>query len=184
MSNSYAQPVLRTADLSESLRIVERLLAIADTSELEVDFEALVSSAAYLPTLEQMLPTAEWWAAGAGGSWGLVDSPPAHSVVRLRSWANPPVLVEPFLEAVGDSPTIVRWDFTGWPEAPEAGLGRGGTRGAFVTLCAYANDLELEEPAADHSVFVHVKEIDAERGLWLANQVGLRVLGDLVMAPY
>ncbi|MET7746697.1 hypothetical protein [Streptomyces sp. NPDC005385] len=184
MSNSYAQPVLRTADLSKGLRIVERLLAIADTSELEVDFEALVYSAAYLPTLVDVLPDAEWWAEGDGGAWGLVNNPSAHSVARLRSWANPPGLVQRFLKAVGDSPAIVRWDFTGWPEAPAVGLGESGTRGAYVTLCAYARDLELEEPAADHSVFVHFKEIDAERGPWLAYQIGLRVLGDPVMAPY
>ncbi|MET9904639.1 hypothetical protein [Streptomyces sp. NPDC006446] len=184
MSNSYAQPILRTTDLSEGLRIVERLLEIADTSELDVDFEALVSSAQYLPALVEMLPDAEWWAEGDGGSWGRVDDPAAHRLVRLRSWANPPEVVESFLKAVGDSPATVRWDFTGWPEAPEVGLGEGGSRGAFVTLCVHARDLDLEEPAADHSVFVHVKEIEAERAPWLASQVGLRVIGDLVMAPY
>ncbi|MFE8014004.1 hypothetical protein ACFU3O_14835 [Streptomyces antibioticus] len=92
--------------------------------------------------------------------------------------------MEPFLTAVGDSPATVRWDFNAWPEAPETGLRVGGTRGAFVTLCAHARDLDLEEPAADHTVFVHVKQVEAERVPWLAAQVGLRVIGDLVMAPY
>lgn len=62
--------------------------------------------------------------------------------------------------------------------------GYGGTRGAFVTLCVNARDLELEEPATDHTVFVHVKQIEAERAPWLAAQVGLQVIGDLVMTPY
>ncbi|MEU0186618.1 hypothetical protein ABZ312_36465 [Streptomyces sp. NPDC006207] len=96
----------------------------------------------------------------------------------------PPESVGPFLTAVGGSPASVRWDFNGWPEAPEIGLGIGGTRGAFVTLCVNARDLELEEPATDHTVFVHVKQIEAGRAPWLAAQAGLRVIGDLVMAPY
>jgi hypothetical protein len=53
-----------------------------------------------------------------------------------------------------------------------------------VTLCMHVRDLELEEPAPDHTVFVHVKEIEAERAPWLAAQVGLSVIGDLEMAPY
>ncbi len=55
---------------------------------------------------------------------------------------------------------------------------------AFVTLCAHARDLDLEEPAADCTVFVHVKQAEAERAPWIAAQAGLRVIGDLVMAPY
>ncbi|WUD70692.1 hypothetical protein OG937_02840 [Streptomyces sp. NBC_00510] len=53
-----------------------------------------------------------------------------------------------------------------------------------MTLCVNARDLELEEPATDHTVFVHVKQIEAERAPWLAAQVGLQVIGDLVMTPY
>ncbi|MDX2645628.1 hypothetical protein PV341_19090 [Streptomyces sp. PA03-1a] len=53
-----------------------------------------------------------------------------------------------------------------------------------MTLCVNARDLELEEPATDHTVFVHVKQIEAGRAPWLAAQAGLRVIGDLVMAPY
>ncbi|MEU9651330.1 hypothetical protein AB0E00_20765 [Streptomyces sp. NPDC048110] len=74
---------------------------------------------------------------------------------------------------MGDNPAAVRWDFNAWPEAPEVGLG-GGTRGAFVTLCANARDLDLEEAAADYTVFVHVKQVEGERAQWLAAQGGLR----------
>lgn len=178
MSNSYAQPVLRTPDLSEGLRTVERLLGIADLRDLEVDFDVLVSSAHVLTALLELFPDAELWAEGgrSGSS--------AHLPVRLRSWAAPPEVVGPFLAARGGSPATVRWDFMGWPAAPEVGLGCGGARGAFVTLCVNARDLELEEPATDHTLFVHVKQIEAERAPWLAAQVGLRVIGDLVMAPY
>lgn len=185
MSNSYAQPILRTADLSEALRIVERLLGIADLRDLEVDFEVRISSAQTLSPVLKLLPNAEWWAEDDGdGSSAKGDEPSAHLPIRLKSWAMSPEIVEPFLDAVGNNPATVRWDFMGWPEAPEAGLGVGGARGAFVTLCVNAHDLELEELATDHMVFVHVKQIEAERAPWLAAQVGLRVIGDLVMAPY
>ncbi|MGW0943869.1 hypothetical protein ACWD4O_15150 [Streptomyces sp. NPDC002623] len=185
MSNSYAQPILRTADLSEGLRIVERLLGIADLEELEVDFEAQVSSTQTLSALLELLPDIDWGVPGdVGGSSTKGDDPSEHLPIWLRAWAMPPETVTPFLNAVGDSPATVRWDFAGWPEAPEVGLGEGGTRGAFVTLCVNVRDLELKEPSTDHTVFVHVKQIEAERAPWLAAQVGLTVIGDLVMAPY
>ncbi|MEV5931600.1 hypothetical protein AB0L56_02220 [Streptomyces sp. NPDC052079] len=53
-----------------------------------------------------------------------------------------------------------------------------------MTLCLNSRDLDLEVPATDHTVFVHVKQFEAERAPWLAAQVGLQVIGDLVMAPY
>lgn len=185
MSNSYAQPILRTVDLSEGLRIVERLLGIADLRNLEVDFDARISSPHSLSQVLAVLPDADWGADGERcGTSDARDDPSAYLPIWLRRWAGAPETVEPFLKAVGDSPAAVRWDFNAWPEAPEAGLEVGGTRGAFVTLCAHARDLDLEEPAADYTVFVHVKQVEAERAPWLAAQVGLGVIGDLVMAPY
>ncbi|MEV7239578.1 hypothetical protein AB0N06_38780, partial [Streptomyces sp. NPDC051020] len=80
-------------------------------------------------------------------------------------------------------PAMVRWDFSGWPEAPEVGLGCGGTRGAYVTVSVNARDLYLEEPATDHTVYVHVKQVEAQRAAWLAARVGLEVIGELHMAP-
>ncbi|WP_307035929.1 hypothetical protein [Streptomyces canus] len=185
MSNSYAQPILRTADLSEGFRTVERLLGIADLGDLEVDFDVRISSTRSLSAVLAVLPDAEWWAEGGrGGSSERMDDPSAFLPIRLRGWAGAPGTVKPFLQAVGDSPATVRWDFNAWPEAPEVDLGVGGTRGAFVTLCVHARDLDLEEPAADYTVFVHVTQVEAERAPWLAAQVGLRVIGDSVMAPY
>ncbi|MGW1728784.1 hypothetical protein ACWCQK_38705 [Streptomyces sp. NPDC002306] len=185
MSNSYAQPILRTADLAEALRIVKRLLGIADLSELEVDFEAQVSSTQTLSALLELLPDVDWGVQGdVDGSSKKGDNPSENLPIWLRAWAMPPGTVEPFLNAVGDGPATVRWDFSGWPAAREVGLGEGGTRGAFVTLCLNVRDLELKEPSTDHTIFVHVKQIEAERAPWLAAQVDLTVIGDLVMAPY
>jgi hypothetical protein len=177
VSNSYAQPILRTADAGEGLRTVARLLEVADTSGLEVDYEAVVSSGSVLTRLLELLPRAEWWAEGGVGGG-------EHLPVRVRSWGNGPDVVLPLVRAGGSEPAAVRWDFAGWPAAPEVGLGVGGSRGAFVTLCLNALDLDLEHPAAEHTVFVHVKQVEATRAPWLAARVGRRVIGELVMAPY
>ncbi len=184
MSHSYAQPILRTADPAAAMRVVQRLLAIADTSELEVDFEARVSSAPTMAALMGLLRDTDWWAEeDRKGSSEAGDDPLAHLPVRMLRWALPPAFVDPLVQATGRAPATVRWDFSGWPEAPEVGLGAGGCRGAFVTLCLNCRDLDLEVPATDHTVFVHVKQVEAERAPWLAARVGLQVIGELVMSP-
>jgi hypothetical protein len=167
------------------LSVVERLLEIADTSELDVDYEAVVSSASTLSRLLKLLPDTDWWAEGGrGGSSQDGSNPEEHLPVRLQSWANAPDIVGPLVQATGTESAAVRWDFASWPAAPEVGLGVGGPRGAFVTLCLNAHDLDLEEPATDHTVFVHVKQAEAVRAPWLATQVGQQVIGDLVIAPH
>jgi hypothetical protein len=185
MANSYAQPILRTTNLAEALRIVEQLLEIADTRSLEVDFEARVASIQSLTPLMGLIPHAEWWSEEeSGGSSNKRDDPAAHLPVFLQCWAMSPAIVQPLLKAVGDTPATVRWDFASWPAAPEVGLDIGGSRGAFVTLCVNARDLDLTVPATDHTVFVHVKQFEARRASWLASQIGLQVIGNLVMAPH
>ncbi|MEU6106469.1 hypothetical protein [Streptomyces flaveolus] len=185
MSNSYAQAVLRTTDVAEALRVAGRLLDLADTGELEVDFEARVSTTRELERLSGAMPDADWWSCGADrhGSSGNGDCPSQCLPISMSRWCMVPETVEPFLAAAGNVPAMVRWDFSGWPEAPEAGLGRGGSRGAYVTVCVNARDLYLEEPAADHTVYVHVKQVEAQRAAWLAAQVGMEVIGELQMAP-
>ncbi|MET7775998.1 MULTISPECIES: hypothetical protein [Streptomyces] len=42
MSNSRAAAVLTTPDLAEALRAVRTLLAIADATQAEADFEAVI----------------------------------------------------------------------------------------------------------------------------------------------
>lgn len=185
VSNSYAQPILRTTELAEGLRIVEQLLNLADTSDLEVDFEARARSKHALKPLLDVLPTADCWTEEDGdGQPSSANAASPHLPAWLQSWGMAPDIVQSLLPVVGDTPATLRWDFSGWPEAPEVGLEVGGTRGAFVTLCMNVRDLDLMEPAADHTVFVHVKQVEAERAPWLAARVGCRVIGDLVMAPH
>ncbi|ROQ62616.1 hypothetical protein EDD93_5336 [Streptomyces sp. 840.1] len=185
MSNSYAQAVLRTTDIAEALRVAGQLLDLADTGELEVDFEARVSTPRELERLSAVMPNADWWSHGADrhGSSKKGDSPSQHLPLFMSRWCMADEDVEAFLVAAGDAPAMVRWDFSGWPEAPEVGLGCGGTRGAYVTLCVNARDLCLQEPATDHTVYVHVKQVEAQRAAWLAARVGLDVIGELHMAP-
>ncbi|MEV7600958.1 hypothetical protein AB0O91_26670 [Kitasatospora sp. NPDC089797] len=177
MSNSYAQAVLRTTDVAEALRVAGQLLDLADTGELEVDFEARVSTPRELARLTEVMPDADSWSYGADrhGSSRDGDSPSECLPILMSRWCMAPEDVEAFLAAAGSVPVMVRWDFSSWPEAPEVGLGFGGTRGAYVTVCVNARDLYLEEPATDHTVYVHVKQVEAQRAAWLAAQVGLEV---------
>ncbi|MFF2412802.1 hypothetical protein [Streptomyces sp. NPDC058092] len=185
MSNSYAQAVLRTTDVAETLRVAGQLLDLADTGELEVDFEARVSTTRELERLSGVMPNADWWSYGADrhGSSRNGDSPSECLPIIMSRWCMAQEAVAAFLTVVGNVPAMVRWDFSGWPEAPEVGLGPGGTRGAYVTVCVNARDLYLEEPAPDHTVYVHVKQVEAQRAAWLAARVGLEVIGELQMAP-
>ncbi|WLQ37975.1 hypothetical protein P8A18_33025 [Streptomyces castrisilvae] len=185
MSNSYALPILRTSDLAEAVRVVEVLLEIADLRDLEVDYEAAVSSPNTLKMLLELLPYARWYARdGEITSSQASDESSMHLPLRLRALAEPPETVHGFTATLNGTPATVRWDFMGWPAAPEIGMDIGGARGAFVTLCINLHDLELEEPASDHTVYVHVKYFETQRAHWLAEQVGLQVIGDGVEAPY
>ncbi|QXE38665.1 hypothetical protein KQY30_35030 [Streptomyces sp. GMY02] len=185
MSNSYAQAILRTTDVAEAVRVAGLLLNLADTRELEVDFEAGVSTPHDLERLSEVLPDADWWSYGTArrGSSRSGDSPSECLPIFMSRWCLGPDSVEAFLAAARNVPAMVRWDFSGWPAAPEIGLGCGGTRGAYVTVCVNARDVYLEDLATDHTVYVHVKQIEAQRSTWLAAQVGLQVIGELQMAP-
>ncbi|MFI9721994.1 hypothetical protein ACIHFE_20415 [Streptomyces sp. NPDC052396] len=136
--------------------VAMRLREFADTSSLEVDFDERFSSTEALEPLIELLPEAEWWSDGIGhGSSGHGDRPSDHLPVRLQSWCMSPDAVGDLLAAVGKSPATVRWDFSGWPEAPDV-----------------------------QTVFVHVKQVEAKGAGWLTAQVGLRVTGNSVMAPW
>ncbi|MFF7341605.1 hypothetical protein ACFZAT_30360 [Streptomyces sp. NPDC008163] len=184
MSNSHAVPILRTADLAVALRAVDGLLGIADLRDLEIDYTAVISSPDALKALTELVPYATWFACDDDGSSKPGDDPSAYLPIHWRALAEEPETVPRFLEVLNGTPATVRWDFMGWPAAPEAGLGTGGARGAFVTLCVNVHDLELNEPADDYMVYVHVKQFEAERAPWLAAQIGLRVIGEGVQAPY
>lgn len=182
MSNSYAQAVLRTADTSEALAIVGHLLGISDTSELEVDFEFKVDEV--VPeSMKALLPGLEWWSEADEGPTS-PDGRPSARPLRARVWSESPDKIGEFLDFTGGGLSAsVRWDFTSWPSAPEVGLDICGTRGSFMTLCVNADDLYLDEPGANHTLYVHTKYYERERIGWLAAQVHLSPFGPFVMAP-
>lgn len=184
MSNSYAQAVLRTPDLGEALGVAHQLLALADTSGMDVTFLARVHTSQALEKLSEILTDLSWWSESTDRPASSDDGadPAGHLPVQVKSFCQKPEAVDGFLAAVGDGASVVSWDFPSWPEAPEIGLGIGGERGAYVSLCVNARDLYLDEPSDDHTVYVHVKQVEAERAPWLAAQVGLHVFGELVMA--
>ncbi|MFE7712688.1 hypothetical protein ACFU6I_44775 [Streptomyces sp. NPDC057486] len=184
MSNSYAQAVFRTPDLGKALEVAHQLLALAETSGMVVTFLARVHASQTLEELSEILTELSWWSESADrpASSDDSDDPAGHLPVRVKSFCQEPDTVDAFLAAVGNGASVVCWDFSSWPEAPEVGLGIGGERGAYVSLCVNARDLYLDEPSDDHTVYVHVKQVEAERAPWLAAQVGLHVFGELVMA--
>ncbi|MGW5974747.1 hypothetical protein [Streptomyces sp. NPDC055186] len=84
---------------------------------------------------------------------------------------------------VGPNRGEVNWEALRWPDAPELGF-RGESKHAEVTLLFNTSARDLDEPADDHTVLVHVRSIsvDGRRmrepyAHWLAKQVGLTVIG-------
>ena len=52
-----------------------------------------------------------------------------------------------------------------------------------MTVCVNARDFQLDQPATDHIVYVHVKQAEAGRAPWPAARAGLQVIGEPRMAP-
>jgi hypothetical protein len=70
-----------------------------------------------------------------------------------------------------------------WPDAPEVGFD-GESKHAEVTLLFNTPTRELDEPADDHTVLVHVRSVSIggrqmrePYAHWLAKQMGLTVIG-------
>ncbi|MFI7338629.1 hypothetical protein ACIBUY_11890 [Streptomyces sp. NPDC050085] len=182
MSNSAAAAVLTTADLSGAIRAVRTLLALAGVGHGEVDVEAVISSPDALARVRDVLPGLEWWAAAGKehGSSDGGDAPAGCLPVRVFDWGRPLDRAEPFAAAVGPDPAAVRWDLDAWPAVPEAGLPEVSQKYAYLTLTVHSRDLYQDEPAQDHTVHVHVEDLDADgtdRVHWLAAQVGGRFTG-------
>ncbi|MGW0817990.1 hypothetical protein ACWD00_33050 [Streptomyces viridiviolaceus] len=88
-----------------------------------------------------------------------------------------------FTAAIGPNLCEINWDSLCWPDAPELGL-LGESKHAEVTLLLNTRTRELDEPAADHTVLVHVRSISVDgrqiRGAVRAlarHAVGLTVTG-------
>ncbi|MFB8003548.1 hypothetical protein [Nocardia sp. NPDC056000] len=188
MSNSYAFPAHRTPDLAEALRVVDQLLALADTSQLELDFDIAVTTPEALTRLLAVLPEADWWCIDPERETE-VDSPssrrgddPYTSLpIHFSHWCVPPEYLHSALEAIGSEMAAIRWDFTAWPPIPELKLDSSG-RCAYITLSINALTIWPDEPSPDHTVHIHAAQRYPERARWLAAQVGLEIIGDPEMS--
>ncbi|MEW1681761.1 hypothetical protein [Streptomyces sp. NPDC093594] len=88
-----------------------------------------------------------------------------------------------FAAAIGLSRGWINWEWLCWPDAPELDF-LGERKHAEVSLLFNTRTRELDEPADDHTVLLHVRSgcIDGRQvrepyAHWLAEQVGLTVIG-------
>ncbi|MFE7584914.1 hypothetical protein ACFU5Y_25515 [Streptomyces gardneri] len=66
-----------------------------------------------------------------------------------------------FTAAIGPNVGLINWESLQWPDAPEAGF-HGESKHAEVTLLLNTPTRELDEPADDHTVLVHVRSANVD----------------------
>ncbi|MFJ6943665.1 hypothetical protein ACISU4_03215 [Streptomyces wuyuanensis] len=149
MANSYTQPILRTADLGEALRVVRHLVELADTDGLESDLEAVARTPRELERLAEVVPEADWWAYGSGSPGSSREGGAAadHLPVFLSAWCRPIHSAEPFPAAAGHM-------------APEIAL---VTAGVEVDVLGIGHD-EIAEEQRDAVLAVHPRS-DFKNGI-------------------
>ncbi|WHM41020.1 hypothetical protein [Streptomyces sp. BPTC-684] len=195
MSHATAYPVLRTVDLIQALDAARRLLRIADLSQTEIYAYAKMTTVDEVRRMRAAVPGA-WYIrdfdaveaaeegtcvvegldlpADADGLAGLL---PLEATVEKMPFRDAPEgYEEAFLSAVGVGPASLEWWWTTWPAVPALDL-PPDAKHAEVQIAVNSADLYREDPADDHTLFVHVRSGQAERAEWLAAQVGLHVIG-------
>ncbi|MGW1354887.1 hypothetical protein ACWCQE_37345 [Streptomyces sp. NPDC002409] len=205
MSNDIAYPVFRTPDPALALSVARRLMEFGRCEDSEVSVYADLRSVAEVRRVAKELP--EGWFRGQE-AYGEFDGVPLEDqpalVLGVQGAALPadpaayegrlPVACElldlpvgsiedVFTAAVGSNRGEVNWEALRWPDAPELGF-RGESKHAEVTLLFNASTRDLDEPADDHTVLVHVRSVSVDGrqtrdpyAHWLAKQVGLTVIG-------
>ncbi|WP_158943784.1 hypothetical protein [Streptomyces sp. NRRL S-378] len=88
-----------------------------------------------------------------------------------------------FTAAIGSNVGCINWEMLCWPDAPEAGF-HGESKHAEVTLLFNTRTRELDVPAQEHTVLVHVRsavfggvQTREPYAHWLAEHVGLTIIG-------
>ncbi|MFG3001750.1 hypothetical protein [Streptomyces sp. NPDC048340] len=205
MSDDIAYPVFRTPDLALALSTARRLMDFGRCEDSEVSVYAEFNSVAEVQRVAKELP--EGWFRGQEGYEEFNGVPwedqPAL-VVGVQGPALPadlsayeerlpvecelrnlPVgsIEDAFAVAIGPNPGEIHWDSLCWPDAPELGF-HGESKHAEVTLLFNTRTRDLDVPADDHTVLVHVRKagVDGRQmkepyAHWLAEQVGLTVIG-------
>ncbi|MEV7174146.1 hypothetical protein AB0O18_31175 [Streptomyces sp. NPDC093224] len=205
MSDDVAYPVFRTPDLALALSTARRLMEFGRRPCSQVSVAAQLSSVAEVRRLGERLPGGRFegyarydefdgvpWdeqpvlVIGVDGA-DLPADPAAYEgrfpvACELRSL---PVgsIEDAFTAAIGRNRGEVHWDELYWPDAPEVGL-HGESKHAEVTLLCNTLTRDLDEPADEHIVLVHVRsarvggrQLREPYARWLAEQVGLTVIG-------
>ncbi|MFV5997740.1 hypothetical protein ACNPQM_36480 [Streptomyces sp. NPDC056231] len=205
MSNDIAYPVFRTPDLALALSTARRLIEFGRCEYSEVSVYAEFSSVAEVRRVAKVLPEecfqgqvdyeefdgvplAERPALVVGVQGPGLPVDPAAYEGRLPvecGLSELPVgsIEDTFTAAIGANVGWINWESLRWPDAPEVGF-HGESKHAEVTLLFNTHTRELDEPADDHTVLVHVRsavfggvQTREPYAHWLAEQVGLTVIG-------
>ncbi|MFE6697731.1 hypothetical protein [Streptomyces sp. NPDC057718] len=205
MSNDIAYPVFRTPDRARALSTARRLVEFGRREHSEVYVYAELPSVAEVRRMAEELPGGWFRGQEAYGEFDGVpfeDQPALGVGVRGPGLPADPAAYEGrlpveyeqedlpvgriedvFTAAVGPHRGYVNWESLVWPDAPDAGF-YGESKHAEVTLLLNTPSRDLDEPADDHTVLVHVRsavfdgrQTQEPYAHWLAEQVGLTVIG-------
>ncbi|MFF6787523.1 hypothetical protein ACFY9C_00425 [Streptomyces filamentosus] len=205
MSDDVAYPVFRTPDPALALGVARRLVEFGRCRQSHVSVYLDLRSVAEVRRVARDLP--QGWFRGQEGydefdGVPLEDRPALVFGVRAADLPTEPAAYEgrlpvecellalpvgsiedAFTAAVGPSTGEINWAALCWPDAPEPGL-HGESKHAEVTLLFNTSTRDLDEPADDHTVLVHVRRtgVDGRQSRepyahWLAEQAGLTVIG-------
>ncbi|MFC9289611.1 hypothetical protein [Streptomyces sp. NPDC057052] len=205
MSNDIAYPVFCTPDPALALSTARRLVEFGRTEFCEVRAYAELPSVTEVRRVAKGLPQAWFRGWEKPGEFDAVPSDEQPALIfGVQGSALPadpaayegllpverelddlPVgsIEDTFITLIGPNAGELNWDSLSWPDAPELDF-FGESKHAEVTLLLNTRTRDFDEPAADHTVLVHVRSIDVDgRQLqepyahWLAQQVGLTVTG-------
>ncbi|MFC9246593.1 hypothetical protein ACFT7S_22160 [Streptomyces sp. NPDC057136] len=172
MGSSYAFPILAVSNAAEALRVAQHMLLLSeDRRYTTVDGGALARNAADVQRLAAVVPD---------GSVYLMEEVPLS--VEVPEFTAEGTFEEEFVEALGDTPAWLRWDVGSWPAGP---FGYGDTEYSGVQIAFNSRDMYFAPPpdgAKPHMLYVCVGMSDLKRAQWLAEQVGLNVLGEPIQS--
>ncbi|MFD5098283.1 hypothetical protein [Streptomyces albidochromogenes] len=205
MSNDVAYPVFRTPDLALALSTARRLMEFGRCEYSEVSVYAEFRSVAEVWRVAKELP--EGWFRGQAEYEKFEGVPLKEQPVLVVGVQGPALPADPaayegrlpvecelydlpvgsiedaFTAVIGENMGWINWEMLCWPDAPEVGF-HGESKHAEVTLLFNTCTRELDEPADDHTVLVHVRSVSVDGrqmrepyAQWLAKQVGLTVIG-------
>ncbi|MCX4775344.1 hypothetical protein [Streptomyces sp. NBC_01264] len=205
MSNDIAYPVFCTPDLALALSTARHLMEFGRREYSEVSVSVQLPSVAEVRRVAEELPGVWFQGQEECGEFegvsfedqpalvvgvqatGLPADPSAYEG-RLPvecSLVDQPVdsIEDAFAATIGANIGEICWASLCWPDAPEAGFA-GESKHAEVTLLLNTRTRDLDLPADDHTVLVHIRsalfngrQTREPYAHWLAEQVGLTIIG-------